>query len=119
MNKQELKEGDNGIELAIDLSDPPQKVWRAITIAEIRERWLPKEVLANPVEISTISGQEVRYRLRDESPPFLESTVTITIAPNATGGTYLRIIHELADTRFDTIARAAANTNSPLLRLAA
>jgi uncharacterized protein YndB with AHSA1/START domain len=54
-----------------------------------------------------------------EVAPFLESTVTFTITPNATGGTCLRIVHELTDARFDGMARAAANSNSPPLRLAA
>ena len=119
MNEEQARERDNGIALVFDLDDPPQKVWRAISIAEFRERWLPKEVLADPDAVTVTPGQEVRYRLRDEGPPFLESTVTFTIAPNATGGTCLRIVHELTDARFDRLVRAAANTNSPPLMLAA
>jgi DNA-binding transcriptional ArsR family regulator/uncharacterized protein YndB with AHSA1/START domain len=119
MNEEKTKEQDGGVELEFDLGDPPQKVWRAISIPEFRERWLPKEALADPDAITVTPGQEVRYRLRDDSPPFLESTVTFTITPNATGGTCLRIVHELTDARFDRMARAAANSNSPPLMLAA
>ncbi len=119
MNEEKTKEQDGGVELEFDLGDPPQKVWRAISIPEFRERWLPKEALADRDAITVTPGQEVRYRLRDDSPPFLESTVTFTITPNATGGTCLRIVHELTDARFDRMARAAANSNSPPLMLAA
>jgi uncharacterized protein YndB with AHSA1/START domain len=75
--------------------------------------------LADPDAITVNPGQEVRYKLRDDSPPFLESTVTFTVTPNPTGGTCLRIVHELTDMRFDRTARAAANSNSPPLMLAA
>lgn len=119
MNEEKTKEQDNGVELEFDLGDPPQKVWRAISMPEFRERWLPKEALADPDAISVTPGQEVRYKLRDHSPPFLESTVTFTISPNATGGTCLRIVHELTDMRLGRMARAAANSNSPPLMLAA
>ena len=119
MNEEQTKEHDSGIELEFDFDDPPQKVWRAISIPEFRERWLPKEVLASPDAITVTPGQEVRYRLRDDSPPFLESAVTFTITPNATGGTRLRIVHDLTDARFDRPTMAAANNNSSPLMLAA
>ncbi|KZK95244.1 MULTISPECIES: SRPBCC domain-containing protein [unclassified Pseudovibrio] len=119
MNEEQTKEQDGDIELEFDFDDPPQKVWRTISIPEFRERWLPKDMLADPDAISTTSGQEVRYRLCDDSPPFLESTVTFIITPNATGGTHLRIVHELTDARFDRMSETAANNNGPLLMLAA
>jgi len=119
MNEEKTTEQNGRIDLEFDLGDPPQKVWRAISIPEFRERWLPKEALADPDAITVTPGQEVRYKLRDDSPPFLESTVTFMITPNATGGTCLRIVHKLTDARFDRMARAAANSNSPPLMLAA
>ncbi|WP_299783831.1 hypothetical protein [uncultured Roseobacter sp.] len=119
MNEEQTKEQDCGIELEFDLDDPPQKVWRALSIPEFRERWLPEEVLADPDAISVTPGQEVRYRLREDSRPFLESTVTFTITPNATGGTCLRIVHELTDARFDRTAGGAANNNGSPIMLAA
>jgi hypothetical protein len=114
-----MNDQDSGVELEFDLNDPPHKVWRAISIPDFRERWLPREALADPEAITVIVGQEVRYRLRDNSPPFLESTVRFTITPNVTGGTCLRIVHELTDARLDQGTRAAANCNSPPLMLAA
>ncbi len=119
MNEGKTKEHDGVVELEFDLADPPQKVWCAVTIPELRERWLPKEALAHPDAITVTLGKEVRYKLRDDTPPFLESTVTFTITPNATGGTCLRIVHELTDARSDGITRAPANSNSPTLVLAA
>ncbi|MBB3524253.1 SRPBCC domain-containing protein [Rhizobium redzepovicii] len=119
MNEQKIEEQDSGVELEFDLGDPPHKVWRALSIPEFRERWLPKEALADSDAIAVTPGQEVRYKLRDDSPPFLESTVTFTITPNATGGTCLRIVHVLTDARLDGMTRAPANSNSPPLMLAA
>jgi uncharacterized protein YndB with AHSA1/START domain len=112
-------EQKDGIELEFDLDEPPQKVWRAISIPEFRENWLPKDALAEPEPDTIKPGEEVRYSLRDDAPPYLESTVTFTIVPNATGGTRLRIIHELIGARLDGMAKTAANSNSPPLMLAA
>jgi len=119
MNDGKTEKQQNGLELEYELNEPPQKVWRAISIPEFRERWLPMEPLVDPEATSTTPGQEVSYRMRDSTPPFLESTVTFRIAPNTTGGTILRIIHELTDARFGRATRAAANSNSPPLMLAA
>ncbi|MEO5866965.1 MAG: hypothetical protein ABIS14_05275 [Sphingomonas sp.] len=120
MTQDQTRQRDSGIELEFDLDDPPHKVWRAISISEFRESWLPREVLADPDAITVTPGQTVRYTLRDDSPPFLESAVTFTITPNATGGTLLRIVHDLTDARFDRMAGAAANNdNPPVMMLAA
>lgn len=119
MNRGKATEQKDGIELEFDLDEPPHKVWRAISIPEFRENWLPKDALADPEPATITPGEEVRYSLRDNAPPFLESSVTFTIVPNATGGTRLRIIHELTDARLDRMAKAAANSNSPPVMLAA
>ena len=119
MNEEQTKEQDSGIELEFDVDDAPQKGWRAISIPELRESWRPNDALAEPDAILVTPGPEVRYRLRDDDPPVLESTVTCTIIPNAIGGTRLRIVAELKDMRVDQMAGAAANNNSPPLMLAA
>lgn len=119
MNEEQTENLDGGIALEFNLDDSPQKVWRAISIPEFRERWLPKEALAEAGAVIVVPGQEIRYRLRDDSPPFLESSVTFKIVANATGGTRLRIVHDLTDARFDRPTMAAANNNSsPLMRAA-
>lgn len=107
------------IEQEYELREPPQKVWRAISIPELRESWLPAEAFAEPEATSIKPGQEVSYRLRENAPPFLESTVTFQIAPDGTGGTRLRILHELMDGRLKQATKAAANNNGPPLMLAA
>lgn len=119
MNETKTAEQRNGIELEYELSEPPQKVWRAISIPEFREQWLPKDALADPEAASVTPGEEVRYRMRDSTPPFFESTVTFRIAPNAAGGTTLQVIHEQTDVRFDQTTKAAANNNSRPFLLAA
>lgn len=118
MNRDAAEATKNGIELEYDLDEPPQKVWRAISIAAFRENWLPNEALAEPDAIDIKPGEEVRYRLREDIPPFLESTVTFRIAANAEGGTSLRIIHELPTNTGRTM-KAAANHNGPPIKLAA
>lgn len=110
---------ESGFEQRYELDAPPEKVWRAISIAEFRERWLPREALADPQSLTEKPGKEIRYRLRDDSPPHLESTVTFAIAPNESGGTSLRIVHELTGATFDRLAKTVANGNSPTLMLAA
>ena len=101
-----------------ELDAEPEKVWRAISLQEYREKWLPKAALASSEVVSAKPGQEVSYRMRDDEPPFLESVVTFRISPNQAGGTWLRIIHEIADRRFDMTLKAA-NSNGPTMMLAA
>jgi uncharacterized protein YndB with AHSA1/START domain len=113
-----VKQTDN-IELEYDLQETPQKVWRAISIPEFRENWLPQEVLVDSEAAFVTSGQEVTYKMRDTAFPFLESFVTFRITPNDTGGTNLRIVHKLADKRFVQMMSASANSNTPISMLAA
>ncbi|KAA3504051.1 hypothetical protein DXM27_01850 [Rhizobium rhizogenes] len=119
MNRQTPAAPKNGLELEYDLDEPPQKVWRAISIPAFREHWLPKEALAEPEAIDIKPGQEVCYRLREDHPPFLESTVTFRIASNDRGGTSLRVIHELPVIKPSRMTKAAANHNGSPIKLAA
>ena len=82
-------------ELVLDyrLDAPPEKVWRALSIPAFRERWLPDSALADAEPIASTRGREIRYRMQDDAPPYLESTVTFQMRPDADGGTRLRIIH--------------------------
>ena len=119
MSGTTIKGQKERIELEYDIDEPPQKVWRAITIPEFRDVWLPKDALADPEANSLTPGEEVSYRMRENAPPFLESVVTFQISPNTTGGTRLRIIHELADMNFRPETMAAANDDETPVRLAA
>lgn len=119
MNNDKAKQQNPGIDLEFDLDALPQKVWRAISIPGFRESWLPKDSLTDSEPAVVTPGEAVRYRMRDEAPPFLESTVTFTIVPNTTGGTRLRIVHELTDARLDRTEMQAANNNRLSLMLVA
>ena len=105
--------------LEYELDAPLEKVWRAISIAAFREKWLPRVALADAEPLSSATCEEIRYRVRDDEPPFLESVVTFQIMPSADGGTRLRIIHGLADARLGRHLPKAANSNGPCLMRAA
>ena len=96
----------------------PQKVWRAISIPELRANWLPEQDLSHSEPIAVVPEQSASYRLREAEPPFLESLVTFQIAANDNGGTSLTIIHELDDTRLN-LKPQAANTNMQSIMRAA
>ena len=105
--------------LEYELDAAPEKVWRAISLPEFREQWLPEEDLADRQPISSEPGEEVRYKMKDSEPPFLESVVTFQVRPGADGGTILRIVHGLVDERLEPRPLEAANSNRPCLLLAA
>jgi uncharacterized protein YndB with AHSA1/START domain len=113
MSESEARERTKELVFAYQLDAPPEKVWRALSIPAFRERWLPAQVEA----FSSVPGQELRYRLREDEPPFLESVVTFQLAPND-GGTELRIVHSLTDTRLSA-SPAPANSNQKLMLRAA
>ena len=113
-------ESDHGaaeLVLEYDLDAPPEKVWRAVTIPALRERWLPDCDLARAEPESSVTGEEVRYRLRDSEPPFRESHVTFRIEPNEAGGTRFRIIQDVCDIRRN-LPRAANSNTRALMRAA-
>ena len=47
---------DPGLVLEYQLDAPPEKVWRAISTPELRERWLPSRDLAADEPVSTVPG---------------------------------------------------------------
>ena len=90
-----LPREETEIAVEVQLDEPPGKVWRAISVPAFRERWLPEADLAEPEPIASVPGVEIQYRMREEDPPFEESTVTFRIEPGPHGGTLFRIIHRL------------------------
>lgn len=94
------------------LDAPPEKVWRALSIPELRAQWLPGTEHAEALHQEP--QRELRLRLREAEPPFLESTVDLQISPAADGGTLLRIVHALTDARMQP-AREAANDGGFLM----
>lgn len=105
------RDDDRELVLEYDLDAPPEKVWRAVTVPALRERWLPEADLADPEPVSSVTGEEVRYRIREAEPPFLESSVVFRIEPNDAGGTRFRIIHQIDDGAVRQLMQRAANSN--------
>jgi len=105
--------------LEYELDAPVDKVWRALSIPAFREKWLPTQDLVDTEPVSSVPREEVRYRMRDDEPPYLESTVTFQVLPNAVGGTRLRIIHGPVAARAQRQPPRAANSNWPCLMRAA
>ncbi|WP_050425207.1 SRPBCC family protein [Bradyrhizobium tropiciagri] len=110
-------DADRALVLEYELDAPPEKVWRAVTIPALRERWLPDADLAGAEPEATITGEEVRYRLRESEPPFRESHVTFRIEPNEAGGTRFRIIQQACDERA-RLPRAANSNRRTVMRAA-
>jgi hypothetical protein len=94
-------------ELVFDtvLDAPPEKVWRALTIPEFRDRWLqpPAGSTVEAVEETAESLFVVRIQEGQE-----ESLVTFEISPADAGGTNFRLTHV-------PVMPAAANSNEPLM----
>ena len=108
----------DGLVLEYEFEEPPQKVWRAVSVPELRERWLPERLLEDTEPVSSVPGEEVSYRMRDDEPPFLGSTVTFAVSPRSDGGTRLRIIHRLEDARLAHRPLAANGNGTCLMRAA-
>ena len=121
VSDQELADHEQTDHLVFDyeLDAPPEKVWRALSIAAFREKWLPKAALADAEPVRSVPGKEIGYRMRDDEPPFLHSIVTFQLRSNADGGTHLTIIHRLADRRSRQVLPRAANNNGRCLMRAA
>ena len=128
-----------------DLPEPPEKVWRALTTAQIVSEWLlPTDLrpeagsefcfsdpaAANdPIDcaiISVVPEQSISFSWRDADArrEGLDSTVTFEIAETEIGGTHLKILHEVRHVvqPANAAPRAtamAANDNRMQLRLAA
>ncbi|MBX2856276.1 MAG: hypothetical protein KTR21_14890 [Rhodobacteraceae bacterium] len=118
MSDQTTQPQTEKLVLEYELDAAPEKVWRAVSSSAYREQWLPKAALVDEEAVSITPGEEVRYRMRDDEPPFLESVVTFQIAPTPAGGATLTIIHELTDPRVKPRITAANSNRQFLLRAA-
>lgn len=119
MSDSEPRRQTEDLVFEYELDAPPEQVWRAISLPGFRNKWLPREDLADPDPISTAPGEEIRYAMRDGEPPFLESMVTFQVRPGTAGGSILRVVHGLTDKRLVPRKLPAANNNGPLMMLAA
>lgn len=104
------------IEVECELPEPPEKVWRALTVPEILAAWMmPNDIKpeigsrfafdgaenAAPIECEILNsepGRLLRYSWREQAGPGstdrFESTVTFVLARTVSGGTHLRIVHD-------------------------
>lgn len=119
MSETETEAATDELVLDYELDAPVEKVWRAISIPAFRDKWLPDGALAEAEPVSSAPNEEIRYRMRENAPPFLESIVTFQVSPNADGGTRLRIIHEVLTARRTSRPPQAANSNTVCLMRAA
>jgi len=90
-----------------ELDAPPEKVWRALTVPEIVERWLaPNDI--RPEEGHAFSLQDedhaIECEIVDAKPPYIlsyswreeggpDSLVSFRLAATEAGGTRLTIVH--------------------------
>jgi uncharacterized protein YndB with AHSA1/START domain len=132
MNKTSQRDvADEALTFDADLPDPPEKVWRALTVPELREAWmLPDGVEAKPgnpasgdaagaptIECEVLEADPFRslrlaWRETDtRSDSVVDSVVTFALARTASGGTHLRIVHDgfVAAAARPTLAMAGGN----------
>jgi uncharacterized protein YndB with AHSA1/START domain len=82
-----------------DLPQAPDKVWRALTVPELLEAWLPDAVKSEILEAKP--NRLLRYRWpgneqdKDARGQTLESVVTFELTGTEAGGTHLRVEHRL------------------------
>ena len=126
----------DAIEFEYDLAEPPEKVWRALTVPELLAAWMmPNDMrpeIGNrfafagpdaPIECEILDAEPerlLRYSWRERSQPGdgarqdplgspLDSIVTFTLARTISGGTHLRIVHDgFARTAMPAIAMLGA-----------
>ena len=119
MSKLKTEEQPRELVQEYELDAPVEKVWRAVSDPAFREKWLPGRDLADAEPVSAEPGEEIRYRMRDDEPPYLESIVAFQLRPSEQGGTVLKIVHGVADARMMPQVPPASNSNEPWLMRAA
>ncbi len=107
-----MSDADTDLVFETILDAPPEKIWRALTIPEFRDRWLqpPRNVEVHVVTVndsSLLTYSWLEQRSGDKSDKE-ESLVTIELMPNDDGTTLFRLTHA------PLVIPAAANSNEPL-----
>ena len=110
---------DQAMAFEFDLAAAPEKVWRALTVPALVERWLGaaapglgSKVRKELVEADPPKMLSWRWREADEEE---DDLVTFMLAPNGSGGTALRLIHM----RHAFVLPAPANGNAVMMMLRA
>ncbi|MGX7872977.1 SRPBCC family protein [Mesorhizobium sp. ORM6] len=105
----------DAIEFEYDLAEPPEKVWRALTVPELLAAWMmPNDIRPEIGNRFAFAGTEaaiecevldaeperlLRYSWREqprdaERKDPLDSVVTFILARTVSGGTHLRVVHD-------------------------
>jgi uncharacterized protein YndB with AHSA1/START domain len=117
--KQHLDVAADSIEFECELPDPPEKVWRALTVPDLLAAWMmPNDIKPEigsrfafdrpdaPIECEILEAEPerlLRYSWRERAEPGnapdrlaipLDSIVTFTLDRTVSGGTHLRIVHD-------------------------
>ncbi|WP_442921176.1 SRPBCC family protein [Mesorhizobium sp. Cs1299R1N1] len=130
-----LQVASAALEFEYDLAEPPEKVWRALTVPELLAAWMmPNDIRPRtgsrfafagpeaPIECEILDAEPerlLRYSWREQSDDAahpLDSTVTFTLARTISGGTHLRIVHDgFARKAMPAVAMAGAGCRLSLL----
>ncbi|RWP37869.1 MAG: SRPBCC domain-containing protein [Mesorhizobium sp.] len=147
--KQHSDMAADSIEFECELPDPPEKVWRALTVPDLLAAWMmPNDIKPEiggrfafakadaPIECEILDAEPerlLRYSWRERPAPSdtadpltspLDSIVTFTLDRTVSGGTHLRIVHNgFARVATPAIAgagcRVSLNAHSPRQTIAA
>ena len=80
---------DKAVVTECDLPQPPEKVWKALTVPKVLETWLPQ--LAKGEILEAKPDRLLRYRWPEDQPQ-VRSDVTFELTATPEGGTHLRVI---------------------------
>ncbi|MGX9575931.1 SRPBCC family protein [Mesorhizobium sp. f-mel] len=145
--KQHSDMAADSIEFECELPDPPEKVWRALTVPDLLAAWMmPNDIKPEigsrfafakagaPIECEILDAEPerlLRYSWRERPAPGnaadpLDSIVTFTLGRTASGGTHLRIVHDgfarvatSAVAMVGAVCRLSLNAHSPKQTIAA
>jgi uncharacterized protein YndB with AHSA1/START domain len=145
--KQHSDMAADSIEFECELPDPPEKVWRALTVPDLLAAWMmPNDIKPEigsrfafakagaPIECEILNAEPerlLRYSWRERPAPGnaadpLDSIVTFTLGRTVSGGTHLRIVHDgfarVATSAVATVGagcRLSLNAHSPKQTIAA
>jgi uncharacterized protein YndB with AHSA1/START domain len=133
MTDEQHVEAADTIAFECELPEPPEKVWRALTVPELLAAWMmPNDIKPEigsrfafagpdtPIECEILDaepGRLLRYSWRERAEPGdaarhgpLDSIVTFTLDRSISGGTHLRIVHDgFARTAMRVVAMAGAS----------
>ncbi|MER8436094.1 SRPBCC domain-containing protein [Mesorhizobium sp. M1312] len=143
--KQHSDMAADSIEFECELPEPPEKVWRALTVPDLLAAWMmPNDIKPEiggrfafakadaQIECEILDAEPerlLRYSWRERPAPGntadpLDSIVTFTLDRTVSGGTHLRIVHNgftrvAAPAVAGTGCRLSLNAHSPRQTIAA